>query len=168
MPLKIQTVKGVTTLKWTSRDETQSAEFRILPSMTEEEKINSLIRAAAFIGKQAGLMPETPSTPGSSTSPAASATTAMTFAMKTPLVAPPSTPTTGGMSGAAPSAPSPSPTSSLTLPSGSFSDMPSDGGPPKGSMDAKFWESMPTATVPGHLSTPQGGGWEMDVAEGWE
>lgn len=151
MPLKIQTVKGVTTLKWTSRDETQSAEFRILPSMTEEEKINSLIRAAAFIGKQAGLMPETPSTPGSSTSPAAPATTATNSAAPTP------------------------PTSALALamktplvPSGSFSDMPSDGGPPKGSMDAKFWESMPTATVPGHLSTPQGGGWEMDVAEGWE
>lgn len=153
MPLKIQTVKGVTTLKWTSRDETQSAEFRILPSMTEEEKINSLIRAAAFIGKQAGLMPET-ATPGSSTSPAASATTATTSGA---ITIPPAV--------AALSSPTPMPP---TLNSRTFSDRPSDGGPPQGSMDGKFWESMPTATVPGHLSTPQGGGWEMDVAEGWE
>jgi hypothetical protein len=106
-----------------------------------------------------GLMPEAPS-PGFSMSPTASATPATTTEMsiQTGYAKPVET----GM------APNPSvapvPMTSLM----SLSDRPSDGGPPQGSMDAKFWESMPTLQVPGHLANPQAGGWELDPGEGWE
>lgn len=144
MPLTVKNLKGNTKITWTNQDQTTEASWTIKGEATEQEAWEILTKATVFIGKQLGAMPEGVTTTPSTNRPAL-ATSATTS----------DTPAT------------PSSTSGLILGSGSFSDLPSDGGPPTGSMDAKFWESMPTNSVPPRLASGEAG-WEMDVAEGWQ
>lgn len=147
MPLTVRSLKGNTKITWTNQSQTTEASWTIKKEMSEKEAWEILTKATVFIGKQLGAMPEETPSPTSLTAKTASATGA----------------TTAGTS----PTPSPSPTSALILGSGSFSDKPSDGGPPRGSMDTKFWESMPTDSVPARLAGGEAG-WEMDPGEGWQ
>lgn len=144
MPLTVKNLKGNTKITWTNEDQTTEASWTIKGEATEEEAWEILTKATVFIGKQLGAMPESIATTSSTNRPAP-ATTATASA--TPV--------------------SPPPTSGLILGGGSFSDRPSDGGPPTGSMGTKFWESMPTSSVPAHLAGGEAG-WEMDPGEGWQ
>lgn len=144
MPLTVRNLKGNTKITWTNEDQTTEASWTIKKEMPETEAWEILTKATVFIGKQLGAMPEGIATTSSTNRPVP-AITAM--ASDTPA--------------------SPLPTSGLILGSGSFSDRPSDGGPPTGSMDTKFWESMPTNSVPARLASSEAA-WEMDPGEGWQ
>lgn len=137
MPIKVKTLKGNTTISWTNEDQTTAASWTIKQGATEAEAWETLTKATVFIGKQIGTMGE-PTTP-TATAPRATASgssqSATTPALQLPTMSPMS-----------------------------LSDKPSDGGPPTGSMDSKFWETMPTAEVPGHLA----GDWQMDPGRGWD
>jgi hypothetical protein len=121
MPLKLKTVKGVVTLTWSSP--TMEASWKIRPTMTEAEMMDTLCRVVIFVNSQnreLGKMEyELLGTP----SDGAVTTTA-------PEQAGASTPPVGRIQ---------------MLPPSAVGDRPSDGGPPQGGID---FTSMPTTTVP--------------------
>lgn len=142
MPIKVRTLKGNTTIAWSNPDQTMAASWTITKEASEAEAWEILTKATVFIGRQLGQIPET--TPGSSMNPPA-----------------PATSVTSTAGGSAP--PSELSSAGKILMTPLKSDAPAGGAPVTG-FGEKFWQDMPTNTVPGNLAPS----WEMDVAEGWE
>jgi hypothetical protein len=139
MPLKVSTRNKTVIITWENPDQSQSAEFRIRPTMTEEEMLEVLVKATTFIAKQMGEISSqiaeleleiTGTTPG----PSAPATTAL----QAPAPVQPADPS-------APRIP--------MMPPVSLSDQPA-GGPPVSTFG---WSDMPTMHVPPELASS----WEM-------
>lgn len=138
MPLSLKTVKGVVSLTWSSP--TMEASWKIRPSMTEAEMMDTLCRVVIFVNSQnrelgkmeyelikpqaAAAAPVPPAAQGSAT-PA------------------PETGTTGRI---------------LMQPPQAGNDRPSDGGPPA---EKSMFEALPTTTVPAELQSI----WEMAPPE---
>ncbi len=149
MSLTVRSVKGVLTLTWKVDTEAQTMEasWKIRPSMTEQEKLDTLVKATVFIGRQMGAMPESIQIPGAGT------------ATPSAIATPPNPPETSG-----PNSSGSSKGTILTPTAMTLAGKPSDGGP-AARYDEKFWQDMPTNMVPGHLASS----WEMDPdgSAGW-
>lgn len=127
MPLTLKTVKGVVNLIWSSP--TMEASWKLRPSMTEAEMVDTLCRVVIFVNSQnreLGKMEyELLGTPAPTVSAPASTT----------------------MSPAADEAPAGAGRILMPPPS-QVGDRPSDGGPPQGNID---FGALPTTTVPAEL-----------------
>jgi len=140
--LSLKTIKGVVTLKWESP--TMEASWKIRPSMTEVEMLETLERVTQFVRAQYGQAPMAmgmlrTNSPTSLTTTTVSATSAGTASI-----------------------PQGEPGKILMAPAAALSELPAGGLPP---VNKEFWESMPTLEVPGNLAPS----WEMDpdAGSGW-
>lgn len=150
MPLKVSTRNKTVIITWENPDQSQSAEFRIRPTMTEEEMLEVLVKATTFIAKQMGEISsqieelELEIKGAVSGSDAGAAPDG--FALQTASV--PSV-----KQDSAATAPDPNAPRIPMMPPVSLSDQPA-GGPPVSTFG---WSDMPTMHVPPELAQS----WEM-------
>lgn len=145
MPISIKTVNKVLILTWENEDQTTAASWRIPSNATDEVKLRLLQKAVGFMELQVNSAVRVAPTVERLTStatqlPATTDSLAQpTTAMRIPMLAPEA-----------------------------LGDKASDGGPPKGTTDEKFWQGMPTV-VTQQLGADPTHGWEMDpdAGAGW-
>ncbi len=145
MSLSVRSAKGAVLIKWTGEmaKGEMTAEWRISPTMSQEEVLDVLVRATDFLASQMGVISQEIS--------ALSAATAGTEAPAGGTAAPSVNP--GSASHSEPQS------SNIArvpmMPPTSLPDAPAGGAP----TNQNFWSGMPT-TVPGEL-TASPMGWEM-------
>ncbi len=151
MTLSVKSQKGTVLIKWTGEmaKGEMTAEWRISPTMSQEEVLDVLVRATNFLASQMGsISQELDSVIAASTAPA--------FAKDTGTTTPTTSPGTASGDPIAPSEPQNSNVARVPMmPPASLSDAPAGGAP----TNQSFWSGMPT-TVPGEM-TASPMGWEM-------
>lgn len=144
MPISIKTVNKTLILTWENEDQTTAASWKIPSNATDETKLRLLQKAVGFMELQVSA---------ASSAPTASPTT--------------STATTRPVSTDSLSQPVTAVRIPMMAPE-ALGGKASDGGPPTGATDQKFWEGMPTVVTQALGSDPTHG-WEMDpdAGGGW-
>ncbi len=140
MPLSLKTVKGVVSLAWSSPESsnlTMEASWKIRPSMTEAEMLDTLCRVVIFVNSQNRELGK------------------MEYELIKPQDAAPST---SPISTPAVPVETAIPGKILMMPPSQVGDRPSDGGVPQGNID---FGSLPTTSVPAELQQI----WEMAPPE---
>lgn len=143
MPIKVTSNNDGAWITWATPDEGVSTTFRIKKTDPDEVVLEKLVKLTRFIGSQMGELATEIAELEMEILGTAPTAPDLQPAQAAPVPAPPDAPRIPMMSPA------------------SLSDAPAGGAP----VETFGWSSYPTTTVPEHLASATGGGWEM-IPEG--